>query len=268
MLLAVDIDNVQISFGLFEDVDEDSVNKRFKIATVANKTSDEYAVTIDAILSRYCTDVSDVDGVVISSVVPSLTEILKDAVLKVTGDANVLVVGKGIKTGFAIKIDNPSELGTDLVANAAAVMYAKRKENKAKTPAVIIDMGTATTVFAINGNGEYIGGSILPGIGISFDVLHGRAAQLPIVTPAAPINIIGRNSSDSVRSGIILGSAIMIDGFIDRFADEMKTSKTDVYITGEYAEQVIPYCKHGMIHVESLTLLGLAYIYRNNFKLK
>ena len=268
MLLALDIDNVQIGFGLFENINEDNVSKSFKIATATNKTSDEYAVTIDAIFSRYSIDASAINGVVISSVVPALTEVLKDAVVRLTGDVNVLTVGKGIKTGFAIKIDNPSELGTDLVANAAAVMSIKGKENKTGTSSVIIDMGTATTVFAINANGEYIGGSILPGIGISFEVLHGKAAQLPVVTPAAPTNIIGKNSSDSVRSGVIFGSAMMIDGFIDVFAEEMRTSKTDVYITGEYARQVIPYCKHKMIRVDDLTLVGLACIYRNNFKLK
>ena len=263
MLLAIDIDNAQISFGLFESIDDEAVSKSFKIATLKNKTSDEYAITLDAMFNYYGIDRADISGVVMCSVVPTLTETIKDAVARIADGGEILTVGRGIKTGFPIKIDNPTELGTDLVANAAAVMNLKKSN---KTSAIIVDMGTVTTVFAINASGEYIGGSILPGIGISFDVLHGKAAQLPVVTPAAPAHAIGKNSGDSVRSGVIFGNAMMIDGFIDRFADEMRVSKADVFITGEYAEQVIPYCKHEMRHINDLTLLGLTCIYRNNLK--
>ncbi|MBQ8850243.1 MAG: type III pantothenate kinase [Clostridia bacterium] len=267
MLLAVEIDNTQITFGLFEDISENVLSKSFKIATDVNRTSDEYAVIVDGIFGYYGIDRALIDGAVISSVVPTLTDVIKCSIIRLTGGVESLIVGKGIKTGFPIKIDNPSELGTDLVANAAAVIDIGNKEKKFKIPRIIIDMGTATTIFAVNANGEYIGGSILPGVGISLDVLHGKTAQLPNVAPAAPTHVIGKNSSEAVRSGVILGNAMMIDGFVRRFADEMKCgNKAEVFITGEYAEAVIPYCEHTMRHVPELTLMGLLCIYRNNTK--
>lgn len=267
MLLAVDIDNTQITFGLFEDLNANTVSKSFKVATDINRTSDEYAVIIDGILGYYKIDRTLINVAVISSVVPMLTDVIKNSIIRLAEQAEILTVGKGIKTGFPIKIDNPSELGTDLVANAAAVIDIKNKENKTKCPCIIIDMGTATTVFAVNANGEYIGGSILPGVGISLDVLHGKTAQLPNVTPAAPAHAIGKNSSESVRSGVILGNAMMIDGFVRKFSVEMKCGdKAEVFITGEYSEAVIPYCEHAMRYVPELTLMGLLCIYRNNIK--
>ena len=267
MLLAVEIDNTQISFGVFENMNENILSKSFKVATDINRTSDEYTVIIDGIFGYYGIDRTLIDGAVICSVVPMLTDVVRNAVKRLVGEIEVLTVGKGIKTGFPIKIDNPSELGTDLVANAAAVIHIRNKENKTKSPCIIIDMGTATTIFAVNANGEYVGGSILPGVGISLDVLHGKTAQLPNVTPDAPTRAIGKNSSDSVRSGVILGNAMMIDGFVRKFADEMKCGdKTEVFITGEYADAVIPYCEHAMRYVPELTLMGLFCIYRNNIK--
>ena len=267
MLLAVEIDNTQITLGIFEDTEKNVLSRSFKISTDINKTSDEYAVTIGGIFTYYKIALSDIDGAVISSVVPALTGVIRDTIKQLVGNVEPLIVGKGVKTGFPIKIDNPSELGTDLVANAAAVIDIKNKENKQKIPAIIIDMGTATTIFAINTNGEYIGGSIIPGIGISLDVLHGKTAQLPNVTPAAPTHIIGKNSSESVRSGIIFGNAMMIDGFIRKISDEMKCGgRADVFVTGEYAQTVIPYCDNDMRYIPELTLLGLLCIYRNNTK--
>ena len=265
MLLAVEIGNTQINFGVFENINEDNLSKCFKIATDVNRSSDEYAVIINSIFEYNRISRKDIEGIVLASVVPALTDVIKKAVKILTDEVNVLTVGKGIKTGFSIKIDNPSELGTDLVANAAAVMSIKAKENKRGFSNIIIDMGTATTVFAINSGCEYIGGSILPGIGISFDVLHGKTAQLPNVAPTAPSRIIGKNSSESVRAGVIMGNAMMLDGFIKKISQEMKCEdKFDVFITGEYAEAVIPYIEHQVRYVPELTLVGLCCIYKNN----
>ena len=267
MLLAVAIDNTHVSFGIFNDDEQPSLTKSFRIATDQYKTSDEYAVTLDGIFKYHGVDRTVIDGAVISSVVPALTEVMQNVTRMLLGDVNVLTVGKGIRTGFPIKIDNPSELGTDLVANAAAVIDMRNREDKVKTPSIIVDMGTATTIFAINSKGEYIGGSILPGIGMSLDALHGKTAQLPNVTPVAPIHAIGKNSSESVRSGVILGNAIMIDGFIQKFSEEMKSdTEAAVFVTGEYAMAVAPHCNYKMTYVPELTLMGLACIYRNNTK--
>ncbi len=265
MIIAVDIDNSRVNFGLFDE--SDALIKDFGIATDTRKTSDEYAVTVNGILDYYGIGRQEIDGAVISSVVPQLTEVLEGAIKKLVGNIQIISVGKGVRTGFPIKVDNPSELGADLVANAAAVVNLLSKENKAKTPCVIIDMGTATTIFALNANGEYIGGSIMAGVGISLDALHGRTAQLPNVSPTAPTRVIGKNSQESVRSGVILGNAMMIDGFIDRFSDEMKCgTKLEVFVTGEYADAVLPFCTHTARVVSELTLLGAYFIYKYNVK--
>lgn len=260
MLLAIEIDNSVINFGLF---DENRLVRSFKVATDTNKTSDEYALIVSGILGFYNTDSGAVDYAVISSVVPQLTEILLDMVKRLF-NVDTKIIGKGIKTGFPIKIDNPSELGSDLVANAAAVIDICRKEGISKTPCIIIDVGTATTVFAINSHGEYIGGSILAGIEMSLGALHGNTALLPTVSAAEPARAIGKNSYESVRSGVVLGHAMMIDGFIERFLDEMGSDSAEIFITGEYAQSVIGSCNHNMRHIPELTLLGLACIYKNN----
>lgn len=266
MLLAVEIDNSAINFGLYEDYNDYKFTKNFKVATDLKKTSDEYVVIVDSILTYHGIERSQINAAVVSSVVPQLTDIIL-AVVKCLSGIEAMVVGKGIKTGFPIKVDSPADLGADLVANAAAVIDIMKKDNKGKSPCVIIDMGTATTIFAINAKGEYIGGSIIPGVGISLDVLRGRTAQLPNVTPLVPTRAIGKNSHESVRSGVILGNAIMIDGFIRKFADEMKCGDNiEVFITGDYAESVMPVCEHSMRYIPELTLIGLCCIYRNNIK--
>ena len=266
MLFAIEIDNSQINFGLFDEKESMKLIKNFKLTTDLKKSSDEYAVTVSGMLSYYGIDTSLIDGVAVGSVVPQLTDVILTVIKSIT-NVNVVIVGKGTKTGFPIKIDNPADLGADLVANAAAVIDIKKTENKKTSPCVIIDMGTATTIFAINSNGEYIGGSILPGVGISLDVLHGRTAMLPNVTPLAPTHAIGKNSQESVRSGVILGNALMIDGFIRKFAEEMRCGDgVEVFVTGEYAQAVIPFCEHDMRYYPELTLLGFCCIYKNNIK--
>ncbi len=266
MLLCVEIGNLKINFGLFENDGDTALIKSFTIATDIQKTSDEYAVSINAILAYHGIDRYRIDAAAIASVVPSLTDTLVLSIKQLSG-AQVLVVGRGTKTGFPIKIDNPADLGADLVANAAAVIDIKVEEKTKKAPCIIIDMGAATTIFAINANGEYIGGSIIAGVGISLDALHGRMALLPTVTPIAPTRAIGKSSQESVRSGVILGNAIMLDGFITKFASEMNSDDNiEVFITGEYAETVIPVCTHKMRYFPELTLKGLYCLYKNNIK--
>ena len=263
MLLAVEIDNSEIAFGLFDANDE--LTKKFIIAANLSKTSDEYAVSISLLLEYSGIERADITDAIISSVVPQLTDVLATAVRSLV-EVEIITVGKGIKTGFSIKIDNPSDLGADLVANAAAVIGIKEDEDSGAA-SIIVDMGTATTIFAVNSSKEYIGGSILPGIQMSIDALHLNTALLPTVTPTQPLRAVGKNSQESVRSGVIMGNAIMIDGFIDKFVKEMKCNNAfEVFITGKYAQLVIPACEHTMRYVPELTLQGLCRIYRNNIK--
>lgn len=259
MLLAADIGNSSISFGIFGDGCE--LLHRFKLAADQTRTSDEYAVIINNVFALRGIDPANITGTAIASVVPMLTKTVEDALRTLTG-TKTMTVGPGVKTGFPIRIDDPSELGADLVANAAAVIAMQGN----KIAAIIVDMGTATTVSAISQSGEYLGNCIMPGVRVSLDSLHSRTAQLPTVTLAMPKRAIGKNSGDSVRSGVVLGNAIMIDGFIDEFAKEMKLDalRVDLFATGGLAEQVLPACKHKFTYDPDLTLKGLYFIYKNN----
>ncbi|MBQ8848861.1 MAG: type III pantothenate kinase [Clostridia bacterium] len=265
MLLAVNIGNSHISAGIFNDSGALSVN--FKISTDVNKTSDEYSTLIHSIISERNFDITQVDAVIISSVVPQLTSTMLNTLMRITG-ITPLIVGPGVKTGFSIKIDNPSELGADMVANTAAVIENQKRSGGQISPSVIVDMNTVTTVSAVNKSGEYAGCAIFPGVQMSFDSMHGNTALLPNVMLSSPQKAIGKNSQDSVRSGVILGNAIMLDGFVYRFSREMKCKieELNLTITGEYAKSVINVCNSKFGYDEHLTLKGLYCIYRSNIK--
>lgn len=259
MLLAIDIGNSSISTGLF-DMDSGELKHAFKLSADKERTADEYFAQLGSMFYMSDINKNEIKGAIISSVVPKLTHTLEECASRFCR-TKPKIVGPGLKTGFAIKIDNPSELGSDLVANAAAVLGAMGKGRAY----IIVDMGTATTISAINPAGEYIGNSIMPGIRVCLDSLHYETAQLPFVTLSTPKHAIGKNSGDSVRSGVILGNAMMIDGLIDEFEKEMKLKENAVvYITGGLAKGVIPACRHKMIYEPHLTLCGLYCIYKNN----
>ena len=263
MVLAVEIDNSKINFGLFDDVG--NMISDFKIASETNKTSDEYVALVDSILNYYKIERDLVSATVVCSVVPVLTEVICDLLKKIFINSKIVMVGKGIKTGFPIKIDNPSELGADLVANASAIMEIKNKENIRNRAAIIVDIGTVSTVFALNSKNEFVGGCIMPGVDMSFTALHGKTAQLPNVSLVLPVKIIGKNSQDSIRSGVIVGTALMIEGFVERFSKEMSAEgNVDVFVTGEYAEVILPFCSCKYRHIPNLTFFGMYCIYKNN----
>ena len=263
MVLAIEIDNSRISFGFFND--NGILVSNFGIASDVNKTSDEYAVLIDSVFNYYKIERNNVDGGVLCSVVPMLTGSISYLMKKMFPDINFIFVEKGIKTGFSIKVDNPSELGADLVANAVAVMQLKSKAKTYNKSSIIVDIGTASTVFALNSKNEFVGGSIMPGVDMSLTTLHGKTAQLPNVTLMPPTRIIGKNSQESIRSGVIVGTALMIDGFVEKFSKEL-SDEADVFITGEYAEPIIQFCSCHYQYVPNLTFLGLYYIYKNNIE--
>jgi len=264
MLVAVNVGNSRISFGFFKNESCELVSK-FKISTDINKTSDEYLALIKAVSGEINISGEGFDDCIFSSVVPQLNSVISETLERFTG-ISPKIVGPGLKTGFPIKIDTPSELGADIVANTAAVIGAAREKGDKNFSSIVIDMGTVTTVSAINKNGEYIGCSIFPGVGISFDAMHGKTAQLPNVMPDKPQRAIGKNSRDSLRSGIILGNSMILDGMCEKFAKEMKVEINDTLLlaTGEYAESVIASCKNDFVYEENLTLKGLWYLFDGN----
>ena len=265
MLLAINVENRKISVALFEDSNAEPVSC-FKISADISRTDDEYTVTVKQLLDYSGIDAGDIDGAIMASVVPQLNDVIKSVVINLTGKAPV-VVGPGVKTGFAIKIDDPAELGADIVANAAAVA-ATLKEERSDRPAVILDMGAATTLFAINKNREVIGGAILAGVGMSLDMLHEKTALLPSIEMSGVSRAIGRNTKESLISGVILGQAAMIDGLIDRFESELgcERGEATVFATGEGADLILSDLNHSFRYDSSLTLKGLAMIYKNTVK--
>ena len=262
MLLAVNVGNSRISVGCFASSAPELLFQ-FQVATDLNKTSDEYFVLFCSLIQEQVAEGTTIDGAIMASVVPQVTETVRATVTRLSGK-EPLLIGPGIKTGFPIKIDSPSELGADMVANAAAVIDDMK--GKDRSPSVVVDMGTVTTISAINKNGEYVGCAIAPGIRMSFDSMHGQTAQLPNVILSAPEKVIGKNSQDAIRSGVIHGTAMMLDGFVGRFAREMKCQAEEMHLvmTGEYASAVASVCRYSFSVEKELTLRGLWCMYQKN----
>ena len=255
MILAVDIGNSNIVIGAMED---DKILFEARLRTDATKTSDEYCIDLKMILEVYEASPRAVEGSIISSVVPQVLNSIKTALKKLTGK-EALVVGPGLKTGLNIKIENPAQTGADLVVGCVAAL------REHKPPMIVIDMGTATTMIALDESGAFIGGSIAPGVKISMDALTGRTALLPGLQLDQPKKAIGRNTIDCMRSGIMLGAACMLDGMVQRMEEELG-SKTTVVVTGGIARFVIPMCRTPMIYDKDLLLKGLLALYRDNAK--
>lgn len=255
MVLAIDVGNTNIVVGAVID---GKVTVSLRIKTDKYKTADEYAVLIKELLNYKQIEIGRVDGAIISSVVPPLLPELKTAFSKIL-NCKVLTVSPGIKTGLNIKIDDPSILGADLVCGAVGAI------NRYTTPCIVIDLGTATKFLAIDKDGSFLGGPILPGIGISLDALSRQTAQLPHIEFGAVKHVIGKNSVDSMRSGTVYGTACMLDGMIERISEEMK-AKPQIIITGGFAEVIKPYCKTPMEYEPNLVLYGAYDIYKKNVK--
>ncbi len=253
MILAIDIGNSNIVMGC---ADGKRILFRERASTNQSATDLEYAATIKLALDMHGINKEYIDGAIISSVVPSVTNSLKRAVKKIIG-VNAKVVGPGIKTGLKIVIDNPAQLGSDLVVDAVAGV------NEYPVPLIIIDMGTATTLSVIGNSGEYLGGMIVPGLSVSHDSLISRTAQLPKIAFEPPRRLIGRNTVECLKSGLLYGNACMIDGLIERICDELG-QKCTVIATGGIAELLVPLCKSDIILDDDLLLKGLTIIYEKN----
>ena len=255
MILAIDIGNTNIVLGCMEEGKCIFVER---LSTVRTKTELEYAIDIKNVLDIYHIKRSELKGGIISSVVPQITTVVKLAVEKILG-GEALVVGAGIKTGLNIRIDNPAQLGSDLVVDSVAAIA------EYPAPMLVFDMGTANTVCVIDKNKNYIGGMIYPGIGVSLDSLTANASQLGGIGIEAPGHIIGKNTVECMKSGVIYSSAAAIDGIIDRLVEEM-TGDVTVIATGGLAKKIVPFCRRKIILDDNLLLKGLAVIYRKNRK--
>ena len=255
MILTVDIGNSNIVLGGMEDMD---IVFEARIRTDATKTSDEYCIDLKNILDIYDIRREQIEGAIIASVVPQVLNSIKTAVKKLTGK-NALVVGPGLKTGLNIKVENPNQVGADLVVGAVAALRSFQP------PMIVIDMGTATTMIVLDQTGAFIGGSISPGVRISQEALTNGTALLPGLQLDAPRKAIGRNTIDCMRSGIMLAHACMIDGMVERMEAELGC-KTTVVATGGIAKFVLPMCRTSILYDKDLLLKGLAILYRENVK--
>lgn len=253
MILAIDIGNTNIVIGC---VDEKKTYFIERLATVKTKTELEYAIDIKVVLELYGISREDIKGGIICSVVPQITSIVRLAAEKVLR-RQILVVGPGIKTGLNILMDNPAQLGSDLVAGAVAGI------NEYPLPLIILDMGTATTICVIDEKKNYIGGMILPGVMVSLNSLTAHAAQLQGISLEPPRQMIGKNTIDCMKSGIINGNAAVVDGMIDRIEEEIGKKATAV-ATGGLAKAIVPYCRRKVILDDNLLLKGLLIIYNKN----
>ena len=255
MILTIDVGNSNIVIG---GVQDDKIVFEARLRTEATKTSDQYCVDLKILLDVYHVKVENIEGCIISSVVPQVLNSFQSAIKKLTGKVS-LVVGPGIKTGLDIRLENPGQTGADLVVADVAAL------REHKPPLIVIDMGTATTMAVLDENGAHIGGCIMPGVRISMDALTDKTALLPGLQLDQPKRAIGRNTVDAMRSGIMMGTACMLDGMVERMEQELGC-KTTVIATGGIAKFITPLCKTPMIYDKDLLIKGLAHLYRENKK--
>ena len=253
MLLAIDIGNTNIVIGCIKN---DVILFKARIATDRLRTSDQYGVEIKNMLEVYGVRIQDIDDCIISSVVPPVFNSVRTGVFKIIGK-QPLVVGPGLKTGLNIHMDVPSQVGSDRIVIAVAALA------EYKAPIILMDMGTATTIDVVEPENRYMGGVIFPGVKVSLEALTSRAAQLPAISLDKPRLVIGKNTVDCMRSGMMYGTAAMIDGLVDRIEEELGHSST-LIATGGMAQFITPLCKHPIILEKDLLLKGLNLIYQKN----
>lgn len=256
MILVIDIGNTNIMIGCM-----DGTHLCFseRITTDKKRTALEYTIIFKNVLELYHIDPKQVEGGMISSVVPTLTGCVQYAAQTLI-QQKVQVVGPGVKNGLKIQTDNPAQLGSDQVVNAVAALAAY------KPPLILVDMGTATTVSVLNKDGAYIGCLIMPGLKSSMESLAGHTEQLTQVSLELPKRLIGSNTADCMKSGLLYGHACAIDGLIDRIEKTLKHPCT-IVAAGGFASLVVPLCHHSIIIEPNLALKGLQIIYHKNMLL-
>ncbi|MCK4777411.1 MAG: type III pantothenate kinase [Actinomycetia bacterium] len=254
-LLAIDVGNTQTSIGVFE---ENKLFEHWRVSTNKEETADEIGLTVLNLFKMKDIKAKEIDGVVISSVVPHCTISLNEMVQKYFSLVP-LIVNPGIKTGISILYDNPREIGADRIANATAALKLYG------APIIIVDFGTATTFDVISSKGDYIGGIITPGVEISAEALFEQAAKLARVELVAPEKYIGKNTKSSLQAGIIFGTVGMVDYLVNQISKELR-KKPKVIATGGLGELIISYSDTIEEYNQDLTLIGLKIIYKKNLK--
>jgi type III pantothenate kinase len=253
VLLAIDVGNTETVLGVFRD---EELAWRWRMATVPNRTADELALLFGGFLEQHGLSFDrNVTAVVLSSVVPGVTQALRDMVSRYFRFPP-LVIEPGVKTGVAVLIDNPKEVGADRIVNSLAAF------TRYGGPAVVVDFGTATTFDCVSERGEYVGGAIAPGLQVAAQALFEQTARLPLVELAPPRSVIGKGTVEAVQSGLVLGYAAMVDGMIERIAKEL--GQPVVIATGGLAPAVISECRTIDHHEPWLTLEGLRLVFERN----
>ncbi len=253
MLLAIDVGNTNIVYGLF---DGEKLLHKFRVESARGRTADEYAVVLRSLLDMHGIDPKSVDAAILASVVPSLTESMIHLARGACG-RDALLVGPGIRSGMAILIENPREVGADRIADAVAGF------DKAKGGVVVVDFGTSTNFDVVTPKGEYLGGVLAPGLQISADALFSRAAKLPRVEIAKPAKVVGRNTIHAMQSGIVYGYVGLVDGLVDRILAEVGFPCA-VIATGGLASLIAPLSRTITDVDDELTLVGLRILYDRN----
>ena len=257
MILAIDAGNSNIVLGCIEN---GTIISKSRIATNRNEQDYGYAIKLRQAFEFDGINYRSFEGAIISSVVPPITLALQSAVKMVTG-LDALVIGAGMKTGLNVRIDDPGTLGADFVADSVAVL------DRYPLPAIVIDMGTATTITAVDESRSFIGGAIIPGVHLSFSALASGTSLLPNISIEAPAKCIGTNTADCMKSGAVYGTAALIDGMISRMEEELGKPAT-IIATGGLASRVIPYCRREIAYDPDLLLRGLEILYEKNVKKK
>lgn len=256
MILALSVENTNLVMGCFR---EDKLLFTSRIATDRNKTGDEYAISFKNILDIHGISPKEIQGSIVASVVPVLINEIKAALRLMLGK-EPMVVGPGVKTGLNIQTDNPGNLGSDLVVNSVAAVA------EYPCPLIVIDLDTATTLMAVNEKKSFVGSIIAPGPAVAAAALSASCDQLPRISMEAPAEVIGKNTTDCMKSGAIFGTAAMLDGLVSRMEQQMGKNCT-VIATGTLADTIVPHCSREMQIDQQLLLKGLKLIYdRNNRK--
>ena len=253
MILAIDVGNTNIVLGC---IDGGKILNVVRIHTDTRETEAEYTIKLKEIIYAYGMDIKAIDGAILSSVVPPVTEAIRRAVRQLTG-LDCMVVGPGVRTGMNVRVDDPGTVAGDLIVGGVAAMHYYG------APAIVLDLGTATTATVIDRNGCFSGGAIMPGVKLSYGALAAGTSLLPEISITPPKKCIATNTVDCMRSGAVFGTAAMIDGLIDRMEEELGM-KCTVVATGGLASSIVPCCRHEIVCDDDLLLKGMWYLYEKN----